>query len=351
MTGVKDAVLFQSVHDFINVNLPNQRKCSQHTIRSYRHTLKSLLNFVKTNKQIPLSKVTFKMLDAKMIIAFLDSMEEANNWSISTRNQRLNTIRSFFHYAADFDPTATIYRTEVDKVAIKKQEKNYCVEHLNELAMKTVIEQPNTSTAKGLRNRFLMILLYDTGARIQELLNIRLQDLRIEKASTSTVTLYGKNSKIRSVPLMEKTVSHLHDYLKAFHNGETLCTERPLFYVLRDGIPKFMCTDNARRIIKGYGKKAKMVCADVPDVVRPHLFRHSRAMHLYRHGMDLSLVSQWLGHAQFETTLIYARADTGQKRKAIEKATPKSNPLNAHFNADRYTITDDDTLMRLCGLE
>ena len=128
-------------------------------------------------------------------------------------------------------------------------------------------------------------------------------------------------------------------------------TERPLFYVKRDGIPIAMCTDNARRIIRGYAGKAQLICPDIPDDVHPHLFRHSRAMHLYQHGMDLSLISQWLGHSQFETTLIYARADTEQKRKAIENATPKNGPLSVHLNSERFTITDEDTLKQLCGLK
>lgn len=349
MTGVKDAVLFTAIHDFLMVYLPNQQRCSPHTIRAYRYTLSALLDFVTRCNKIPLSKVTFEMLDRNTIIAFLDDMEKNHGCSISTRNTRLNAIRSFFHYAADVEPTATIYRVEVDNVPVKKEERSCIVEHLSETAMKTILEQPNVNTRKGLRDQFLMIILYDTGARIQEILNVCLQDLHLDK--TSTVTLHGKGSKTRSVPLMEKTVVHLRNYLKVFHREENLRTERPLFYVIRDGSPKAMCTDNARRIIREYGQKAKQVCPDMPDIVHPHMFRHSRAMHLYQHGMDLSLVSQWLGHSQFETTLIYARADTEQKRRAIENATPKSSPLRTHLNADRFTITDEDTLKQLCGLK
>jgi site-specific recombinase XerD len=348
MTGVKDTVLFTAIHDFLMVYLPNQQRCSPHTTRAYRYALGTLLDFVTKRRNIPLSKVTFEMLDRKTIIAFLDDIEKNRGCSIATRNGRLNAIRSFFHYAANTEPAAMIYRVEVDSIVVKKEDKPSIVAHLSEPAMKALLEQPNVSTKKGLRDQFLMILLYDTGTRIQELLNIRLQDLHLGK--TATVTLCGKGSKTRSVPLMEKTVEHLHQYLKAFHREENLRTDKPLFYVIRDGIPRAMCTDNTRRIIRDYSQKAKLVCPDIPDIVHPHMFRHSRAMHLYQHGMDLTLVSQWLGHAQFETTLIYARADTEQKRQAIQRATPKSSPLNTHFNANRYTITDEDTLRRLCGL-
>jgi len=348
MTGVKDTVLFTAIHDFLMVYLPDQQRCSPHTIRAYRYALGALLDFVTKRKNIPLSKVTFEMLDRKTIIAFLDDIETNRKCSIATRNGRLNALRSFFHYAANTEPAATIYRVEVDNVPVKKEDKSSIVAHLSEAAMKTLLEQPDVSTKKGLRDQVLMILLYDTGARIQEVLNIRLDDLHLGR--NATVTLRGKGSKARSVPLMEKTVVHLRNYLKTFHREENLHTGRPLFYVIRDGSPKSMCSDNARRIIREYSKKAKLACPDVPDSVHPHMFRHSRAMHLYQHGMDLTLVSQWLGHAQFETTMIYARADTEQKRRAIQNATPKDGPLSTHLNANRYTITDEETLRRLCGL-
>ena len=239
MKGVKDAVLFTAIHDFLMVYLPNQRNCSPHTIRSYKYGVGSFLDFVTNQRKIPLSKVTFEMLDSKTIVGFLDDMETTRGCSVSTRNGRLNALRAFFHYSANTEPSTTIYQAEVDKVAMKKEDKSSIVKHLSEQAMKAVLEQPNVSTKKGLRDQFLMILLYDTGARIQEILSIRLKDLRLDK--TSTVTVHGKNMKMRSIPLMEKTVMHLRNYLNVFHLGENLHTEKPLFYVIRDDIPREMC--------------------------------------------------------------------------------------------------------------
>ena len=105
-----------------------------------------------------------------------------------------------------------------------------------------------------------------------------------------------------------------------------------------------------RDIVKEYGAAARKKCWDAPENVFPHLWRHSRAMHLYQNGMDLTLVSQWLGHAQLETTRIYAHADTEHKRIAIEKATQPNNPLKAKPSPPRFTVTDDETLRRLSGL-
>jgi site-specific recombinase XerD len=105
-----------------------------------------------------------------------------------------------------------------------------------------------------------------------------------------------------------------------------------------------------RYLLKDYAGKARATCIEVPENVHPHMFRHSRAMHLYQEGMDLTLVSQWLGHAQLETTRIYAHADTEHKRKAIAAATSAESPLFSKLNPNRYTVTDEDALKRLVGL-
>ena len=112
-----------------------------------------------------------------------------------------------------------------------------------------------------------------------------------------------------------------------------------------------MTEDNARDFIQKYGAKAKIACAEVPENVHPHLFRHSCAMNLYQSGVHLTLISEWLGHKNLETTLIYAHADTEIKRKAIEKAIPEDTPLKEHINSERYKINDEDELKRLCGLK
>ncbi|MCL2188252.1 MAG: tyrosine-type recombinase/integrase [Defluviitaleaceae bacterium] len=111
-----------------------------------------------------------------------------------------------------------------------------------------------------------------------------------------------------------------------------------------------MTKDNARDFIRKYGDTARAVCPEVPENVHPHLFRHSCAMSLYRSGVHLTLISEWLGHANFETTLIYAHADTEIKRQAIEKAIPKDSLLSEHIDTERYKVDDDELLKELCGL-
>jgi len=347
MTKVKDPMLFGLIHDFFMEHLPKQKRSSRHTIKAYREAMNALLGFVQREKGLNLHEITFKMIDSSMLANFLENIER-QGCSVSTRNHRLNCIRSFYNYAAKMEPAAVFYREEVQKVPKKNSPKLEIVEYMSEAAVKAILEQPNVSIKKGLRDQFLMILLYDTGARIQELMDIRLKDVHAGK--TPTVTLHGKGDKIRTVPLMEKTMEHFRRYVGVYHRNEPVYSDQYLFYTHRNGQNGKMCEDTARRFIRSYGAMAKKRCSEVPDNVHPHLWRHSRAMHLYQNGMDLVLVSQWLGHAKLDTTLIYARADTEQKRKAIEAATAQGSPLRESIDAQRYTISDDDVIRQLYGL-
>ena len=341
--------LFALVRDYLTHYLPRERKFGKNTIRSYKKALELLLDFVKAQKNIPLSKVEFKMIDRNMLSEFLDYLEEDRHCSPQTRNHRLSCIRAFYAYAAENDITVIAHYEQILNVDYAKVAEKL-VEHMSEEAVKTIIEQPDTSTRKGLRDMFLMLFLYKTGARIEEALNIRLRDIQFGK--TPSVVLFGKpNDKARTVPLRENTAEHLKKYLQMFHPDEGIYSDAFLFYTIRSGATKRMTEDNARSFIKKYGIVARRICMEVPENVHPHLFRHSCAMSLYRSGVPLTLISEWLGHARFETTLIYAHADTEIKRKAIEKAIPKDTPLGEHINSERYIVDDEQLLKELCGLK
>ncbi len=348
MRAVKDVMLFNLIHDYFKVYLPKQKRLSHNTIRSYQGALELLLDFISAKRNIRLSEVTFDMIDPKTIIAFLDWLEEERGCGASTQNQRLQCIRSFCTFAADVEPTAVIHKDAILKVKPIPVPESGIVEYMSETAIKAVLSQPDTTTQKGIRDLFLMVLLYDTGARIQEVLNIRLRDLQFRGAPM--ITLLGKGQKIRNVSMMGTTVEHFKRYAGIFHTEENSCSEQFLFYVSRNNEKKRMTEDNVRRFIRTYGAAAHKVCPEVPDNVHPHLFRHSRAMHLYQHGMPLALISQWLGHSDVETTLIYAHADTEMKRKAIEAATPENSLLRGHLDLERYTVSDEEMIKRLYGL-
>jgi site-specific recombinase XerD len=348
MTRFGSSTLFGLIHHYLKVYLPKQRKLSTNTIRSYREALELLVDFVKVQKGVPLQDVTFEMLTGEIVTAYLDHLENDRHCGIATRNSRLAAVRAFFVYAADRDVTTAFALTDIKNVPVKKPVHAMTVDYMSMAAITAIVEQTNVETPKGFRDRVFIILMYDAGARIQEMIDIKLCDLRLNK--TPTIILHGKGSKIRSVPLMEKTVLHLHKYLSVFHAGESLYSQSPLFYSEIRGQINPLSDRRIRYLLKDYGVRAREHCPQVPENVHPHLFRHSRAMHLYQQGMDLTLVSQWLGHANLETTQVYAHADTEHKRKAIESATPADNPLHAKLSPERFTISDEDMLKRLMGL-
>ena len=348
MNALGNGSLFPLIRDYLKIYLPKQRRVSPNTIRSYSKVLELLVDYVKEEKQVPLINVTFEMLTSDMILAFLDYLEADRGCSVSTRNNRLAAIRAFVTFAADRDITTVAVQSELKKVPVKKPDKITVADYMSMDAITAIVEQPDTSTPKGLRNRFFMMLLYDTAARIQEMIDIKLCDFQLGKFPK--ITLHGKGRKTRVVPLMDKTVQHLQKYLSIFHDGALLPSEVPLFYSVSHGNLRPLSDRLIRYLLKEYGDKARAICADVPENVHPHMFRHSRAMHLYQEGMDLTLLSQWLGHAHLETSKIYAHADTEHKRKAIAAATPQSNPLHSKLNSARYTLTDEEILKQLTGL-
>lgn len=348
MAGVKDKMLFNIIHDFLKVYLPGQKCSSPHTIKNYRISLNMLMDFVKSQKGIVLTDIAFEMLDAKMIVDFLDWLENEKGCGISTRNQRLKCLHAFFNYAATVDPAAVIYLTEIHTISLKKEPEKGIVDFMSEVAVRALLDAPDTSTKKGFRDLCYMALSYDTAARVQEMLNLKIRDLTF--TTTATVLLHGKGSKVRTVPLMENTVSLLKRYIDIFHPNENAFSDEYLFYIERKNEKKQMSDDNVRKFMKQYSHIAHEICNEVPEKIHPHLWRHSRAMHLYQHGMDLTLISQWLGHVNLETTLIYAHADTELKRRAIEQAMATGEPLfkseTAHFQ-----INDEDLLKKLYGLK
>lgn len=192
-----------------------------------------------------------------------------------------------------------------------------------------------------------MSLLYDTGARVQELLDLKPRDIHPD-ALRPYVILKGKGSKTRLVPLMPNTVKLFRSYMKIYH--DTSPAAITLFYVRHRLITEPMSQDCVAKFIEKYRVDAKKVCAEVPDSITPHMFRHSRSMDLYRGGMPLPILSEWLGHNKMETTLnYYANADTKMKQEAIDRATSVLNPLRKKLPT--YIDTGDDEITkRLYGL-
>lgn len=347
MGRIKDETLFQMLHDYLKKYLPGQKCASPNTVRAYREALNQFFDYITEEKGIPLTEVTFSCMDYGTVSAYLDWLTAERKCSPSTRNHRLACIRSFLGYAAGQGTEYMAYKAALSQIPKQKASCFPAVEYMSEDAVQAVLKQPDTSTRTGIRDQFFMVLLYDTAARVQEMLDLKVCDIR--QGKTPTATLLGKGPKVRTVPLMAETIGHFKNYLNVYHAGEDRYSTQPLFYVVQHGSRHPMSDDNVRKFLRKYGDMARKTCPEVPQNIHPHLWRHSRAMHLYQHGMDLTLISQWLGHANLETSLIYAHADTEQKRKAIEKTM--GGKVTGGIDIPRYTVSDEDTIRRLYGLK
>jgi len=348
MGKLKDPSLFDAVKDFLTLYLPKMRKSSPLTIRAYRKVLEMYFDYLKLQNNVKLCKVNFDMINQKSVTSFLDYIETERKCGTATRNHRLQAIKSFLTFAAENNIYVVSIYNDVKKVKSAKAVKPV-VGYMNDAALEAVLSAPDATTRKGLRDMFIMTLLYQSGARLAELLDIRLSDIILGK--NPTLILRGKGGKTRIVPLRDKLVEHLKKYIALFHTNEPENSDKFLFYTMRGGQKSRMTNDNVRKLTKSYGELARKECPAVPENVHPHLFRHTRAMHLYQNGMDLTLISQWLGHSELDTTLIYAQADTEMKRKAIEMAVPDESPLKSFVNAERFIVDDDEILKQLYGLK
>ena len=342
---IKDKMFFHCISDFLCVYLQIQRELSEHTIKSYREVLNLFLGFICEDKILKLNDISIELIDSETISRFIEWLGNERGCKPLTQNHHLAVIRSFLEYASIRVPTWSKYYHEATLVPRKKTEKMLIVNHFSENALKAILEQPNTKKPNGHRDLFFMILLYDTGARDSELLFLKVDDV-VTNAKAPYVYIHGKGKKVRTVPITIETLQHFRGYMNRFHKKPI--SGDFLFYVTQHGVKHQMSDDNAGRFIKKYSDSARKTCPEVPRKVTPHTFRHSRALSLYRKGMPLPLISEWLGHSQMETTLIYSYADTEMKRAAIQKATSEKPPLS--INPVFEYETDELTLKRLYGL-
>ena len=217
----------QLLSNFLLNELPVIHNQSKNTIVSYRDTYVQLLNYMETKKGISTNKIKVTDLTVSAIEEFLNWLETEKGNSISTRNQRLAAIRSLFHYIQKNAPEYMFQCHQIIGIPFKKSEKRV-IDFLNEEKTKELLAAPSTDTPKGLRDQAMLCLLYDSGARVQELADIRIRDLRLE--SPAQVQLTGKGRKTRSVPLMDQTVCILKEYLRRNGLDTVLNADHPLFY-------------------------------------------------------------------------------------------------------------------------
>ena len=297
--------------------LVQQRNASAHTVRSYRDTWRLFLRFVAQRQHRPVAQLTLSDLTAAEVSAFLHHTEQARGDTIGTRNCRLSALRSFFGFVADREPTVLDQCTQILHVPLKKAPiPAPC--YLEPEEVKAILAQPDHSTIEGQRDHALLSFLYNTGARIQEALDVCPQALRFD--APACVRLYGKGRKERLSPLWPETVSLLRSLLRRQPRRD----DEPIF-VNRYGVP--LGASGVRFKLADYVEAAAKTTPSLASKrVTPHSFRHATAVHLVAAGVDITVIRSWLGHVSLDTTNHYAQANLETKRQALERLASPSRP-------------------------
>ena len=303
------------LHAFFYERLVQQRNVSAHTVRSYRDTWRLFLRFVAARHKRAVAQLTLADLTAVEVAAFLQHSEVERKVSIGTRNCRLAALRSFFNFVAEREPAAVAQCAEVLHIPTKKTTTPApCYLELSEVD--AILDQPDRQCLEGQRDHALLTFLYNSGARIQEALDVCPAAIRFE--APLCVRLLGKGRKERICPLWPETVALLRALLKRQPRAD----DEPLF-VNRYGAP--LGASGVRFKLAQYVQAAARVAPTLSSKkVSPHRFRHATAVHLVAAGADVTVNRSWLGHAHLDTTNHYAQANLETKREALERLDPSS---------------------------
>jgi len=309
---------------FLTRYLSHERGASTNTITAYRDTFVLLITFMEQMK-IKAHQLTLEKITKEVVVEFLDWIQTKRNCCNSTRNARLAAIHSFFRYVQYQNPDNLYGYQEILSIKMKRAETPpMCYLSIDGITI--LLQQPDTTTLKGRRDLALLSLMYDTGARVQEIINLTPFMIRLQKPSTIRIT--GKGNKTRIIPMLEEQVKLLQSYMDEHRLLEPHANMYPLFCNSRR--EKLTRAGVNHILIKYAGLARKKEPKLIPEKISCHSLRHSKAMHLLQAGINLVYIRDILGHVSVQTTEIYAKADSRQKREAIEKAyvdvKPKEQP-------------------------
>jgi site-specific recombinase XerD len=308
---------------FFYQRLQQQQHLSARTVASYRDTFRLLFHFAEQHFGRDISTLCLHDLDASLVLAFLDHLEIHRHNCIRSRNARFAAIRALLHYVALQEPAFLAQVQRVLAIPMKRFERPL-VGFLSREEMEAILAAPDAATWTGQRDRLLILLLYNTGARVSELIGIRRGDVDTQHAQA--VQLHGKWRKERVVPLWRHTARRLDEWMV------TLSTDTTQPILLNRGGRAMSRSGVEQRLQLAVSQAAAHYLSLKDRRVSPHMTRHTTAMHLLQSGVDLAVIALWLGHEQVATTHQYLEADLDMKERALaslqppETATPRFVP-------------------------
>lgn len=304
-----------------------QRRASPCTIAAYRDCFRLLLGFIEERLGKRPTNVILQDLTPKLILEFLEHLEKHRQNSIRTRNARFAAIRAFLHYAAAKEPSALALCQSVLCIPLKRFERPL-VSFLTREQIQTILDSPDSGTWSGRRDRVMFSTLYNTGARVSELIHLCIADVLLD--SSPAVRIMGKGRKERMVPLWSTTATLIKRWLQ---QEKRRSQQEPLFPNRTGGI--LTRTSVADRLQLAVQKASRQYPEFSRKSISPHVFRHSIAMHLLQAGVDITVIALWLGHESPATTHLYVEADLAMKERALKNIQAPQNRLGRYRPTDR----------------
>lgn len=327
MTGREKRSLLPHVQAFFTEYLVEHRDLSPNTVKAYRDTLKLFFAFVCVHNKRAAPQLALEDLTAKVVLAFLADIETRRGNSVVTRNLRLAAIKTLAVYLIGQDPLWAGEYQRVAAIPVKRAPRRV-MGYLEVAEVQAILKAIDRGAPSGERDYVLLSLLHNTGARVQEICDLRIDSLRL--GTPAVVTIVGKGRKTRNVPLWKETAQLLRNYLA---RETTTSPERALFLNAR-GTP--LGRFGVRHILQTHVCEASKTCRSLEDRrVGPHTMRHATAMHLLQAGVDLSIIRSWLGHVSLATTHGYVEIDLAMKRKALAACRAQGRPQNLKPLLDR----------------
>ena len=344
--SAKDPQLISFLGYFIKVYLPCVRNRDDDTIASYRYSINLFMSYLNSARGLSLLTIKASDFNQKDIVAYMDWLASERNNVATTINHRLSDIRGVCQYLLKKKAITPEAYEEIREIKDIADERIIDFTWLTVDDM-TLILNSVQENRDAKRDYFLLSLLYESGARINEVLSLKLRDLKPTTDGEVDVHFYGKGNKHRITPLSKEIWLQFEKYCESYQperNPDDL-----LFYSYRNGRKNKMSSDNVSRILSDSEFAVKKTRPDLIHL-HSHLFRRTRAMHLYQAGVPLPTISDWLGHSSIETTRFYAKVTEEMKREALHKLSESDNSVFKKDVAFKFA-GNEDMLRRLCGLK